>query len=68
MTADITKAADNFRAYFEKIEDASAPDGYTMGHTSAIYLIDPAGELVTVYGYDDSPEQIAADLEERMET
>lgn len=67
-TAEITEAAGNFAAYFEKIEDTSAPDGYTMGHTSAIYLIDPAGEFVTVYGYDEAAEQIAADLEERMET
>lgn len=67
-TAELSEAAGNFAAYFEKIEDASAPGGYTMGHTSAIYLIDPAGEFVTVYGYDETPEQIAAELAERMET
>lgn len=66
-TEKISETAGNFRAYFEKIDDERAPDGYTMGHTSVIYLIDPTGEFVTVYGYNDSPEQIAADLQDRME-
>jgi protein SCO1/2 len=67
-TAKIAEAAENFRAYFEKIDDDGAPGGCTMGHTSAVYLIDPAGEFVTVYGYDERPEDIAADLDERMES
>ena len=65
-TEEVAEAAANFRAYYEKIDDESAPGGYTMGHTSSIYLIDPMGRFVDVYGVDESPEEIVADLEEKV--
>lgn len=65
-TDEVAEAAGNFRAYFEKIDDATAPDGYTMGHSSSIYLINPMGRFVDVYGLDESPEEIVTDLAQKV--
>tara|TARA_R110002110_G_scaffold243644_1_gene460209 strand:+ start:193 stop:798 length:606 start_codon:yes stop_codon:yes gene_type:complete len=62
----ITAAAGSFKVYFEKQPQESAPDGYTMGHTSAVYLISPAGEFVRTYSYGTQPDEITADLQQRL--
>ena len=62
----LQETAENFAIFYEKVEEASAPDGYTMAHTSSILLFDPEGEFVRLFGYDASGEDIAADLRERI--
>ena len=36
-------AADNFRIHYAREDDAAAPDGYSMSHSPALYLIGPEG-------------------------
>lgn len=67
-TEDVAEAAANFRAYYEKVDDQAAPDGYSMSHTSSIYLIGPDGTFIKPYSYKASPEENAADLEQRVAT
>src|SRR5690606_14422773 len=38
----IDRTADSFRIFYERIEEAQAPDGYTLGHSSQRFLFDPA--------------------------
>ena len=62
----IERTAETFKIYYQKIEEASATDGYTMGHTSSFLLFDPEGEFVRIYEYDEEPGLIVADLRERI--
>jgi protein SCO1/2 len=62
----IAKTAETFPIFYERLEDASAPDGYTMSHTSQLFLFDPAGGYVTAWPYGTPAEEILADLRERI--
>lgn len=62
----IAQTADSFHIYYKKIEEAAAPDGYTMGHSSQLFLFDPSGGYVTSWQYGTPAEEILADLRERV--
>jgi protein SCO1 len=42
----IAQAAQTFKIYYEKITEAAAPGGYTMGHSSQLFLFSPSGGYV----------------------
>lgn len=63
----IERTARGFKIYSERIEEALAPDGYTMGHTSSFLLFGPQGEFVRVYGYDEEVAEIISDLRLRID-
>ena len=66
-TADqIKRTSETFRVYYEKIEEAAAPGGYTMGHSSQLFLFDPQGGYVGAWTYGTSAEEILSDLKARM--
>ena len=48
--AQTRAAADSFRIYFAREDDAAAPDGYTMSHSPALYLIGPEGGISCTRG------------------
>ena len=62
----VAQAADSFHIYCEKIEEAAAPDGYTMGHSSQLFLFDPSGGYAASWQYGTPAEEILADLTERI--
>lgn len=62
----IAATAETFPIYYERIEEASAPDGYTMGHTSHLFLFDPQGGFVASWAYGTPAEEILADLRQRI--
>ncbi len=59
-----TKAmADAYRLHFLKVvPEGSAPEDYLMSHSSITFLMGPAGELVTLFPHDTSPEKMEAVL------
>lgn len=59
-------AADNFKIYFEREDDADAPDGYTMSHSPALYLIGPDGDWLRQFSYGTPAADILADLQSRL--
>ena len=63
---EIAAAADSFRVFYERTPDAAAPDGYTMSHTSAVYLVSPDGEFVVPYTYGTPVQDIVEDLSNRI--
>ncbi len=65
-TEAVAAAAKNFRVYYERVEDASSPNGYTMEHTTSIYLIDPEGRFVKPYSYSATSEDIADSLRRKL--
>ncbi len=59
--AQISEAAGNFRVWYERSEDATAPDGYLMAHSGYIYLMRPDGGFDSVYREGDQPPEALAD-------
>ena len=62
----IAQTSETFPIFFERIEDASAPDGYTIGHTSHLFLFDPDTGFAESWPYGTPAEEILADLRERI--
>ena len=62
----IAETSETFPIFFERIEEASVPDGYTMGHTSNLFLFDPEAGFAASWAYGTPAEEILADLKERL--
>lgn len=63
----IEAAAASFKIFYERVPEESAPDGYTMGHTSQVFLFDPDGGFVRLYGYGMPAPEITTDLRARID-
>jgi protein SCO1/2 len=63
----IAATSETFPIFFERIEEAAAPDGYTMGHTSHLFLFDPEAGFATSWPYGTPADEILADLQDIME-
>lgn len=63
---DTQAAADSFKVFFAREEDEAAPDGYSMAHASALYLISPKGDWLRQYDYGTPAADILADLQSRL--
>jgi protein SCO1 len=61
---EVAKAAKAYRAYYKKVPLPGG--GYTMNHSSVIYLMGPDGKFVTHYGVEQGPDALAADLAKRL--
>jgi len=59
--AQTAEAAANFRVWYERAEDAAAPDGYFMAHSGHIYLMRPDGRFEDVFREGDQPPEALAD-------
>ena len=64
--AQTRAAADSFKIFFEREEDPSAPDGYAMSHSPALYLIGPDGDWLRQFTYGTPATEILADLQSRL--
>lgn len=62
----IEAAAASFKIFYERVPEDTAPDGYTMGHTSQVFLFDPDGGFVRLYGYGTPAPEITEDLSARI--
>lgn len=62
--AQVRAAADAFVADYSRIEQPESMTGYTMDHTSLIYLMDEDWQLKTFFTHEDTDATIAACLSE----
>ena len=56
--AQIEAVAKTFKVYYKKVEGPT-PEGYSIDHTSYIYVTDDKGDVIKVYGHDSTPDQLA---------
>ena len=63
----IEAAAASFKIFYERVPEEAAPDGYTMGHASQVFLFDPDGGFVRLYGNGTTAPEITADLRARID-
>jgi protein SCO1/2 len=59
-------AAESFKIFFEREADGAAPDGYTMSHSPALYLVGPDGDWLRQFTYGASAAEILSDLQSRL--
>ena len=59
-------AADSFYIHYERQDDTTAPDGYSMSHSPALYLVGPDGEWLRQFSYGTPAAEILADLRSRL--
>ena len=65
--AQVAEATRNFRTWYERTEDDSAPDGYFMAHAGHIYLMRPGGEFEAVYQEGGQPpEALAQEIRKKL--
>lgn len=65
--AETAAAAEAFRVYYEKMEEATAPHGYVMAHSGHIYLMTPEGRYEAVFREAEQPAQeMASEIATRM--
>ncbi|MFC5567148.1 SCO family protein [Rubellimicrobium aerolatum] len=60
-------AAESFKVFFAREDDAAAPGGYGMAHASALYLVGPEGDWLRQYDYGTPAAEILADLQARLQ-
>ena len=66
--AQVAAAARNFRTWYERSEDPSAPDGYVMAHAGHVYLMRPGGAFEGVYQESDqTPEALAGEIADKIQ-
>ncbi len=58
--ADVARV---YRVYFKKVKDEKSTAGYTVDHTSVIYLMDPKGEFVAHFTHATAVDAIVARLQ-----
>jgi len=62
----IDETSETFPIFYERIEEAAASDGYTMGHTSHLFLFDTQAGFAKSWPYGTPAQDILADLRERL--
>jgi protein SCO1 len=65
--AEATQAAtESFKVFFAREDAPNAAGGYTMSHSSALYLISPQSEWLRQYDYGTPAADILLDLKKRF--
>jgi len=57
--ASLASLESAYHVWAQRLPSKSA-EGYLVAHSSAIYLIDPNGTLVTIMNWTDTPDELAA--------
>ena len=59
--AQVADAARNYRTWYERVEEETAPDGYMMAHQGNIYLMRPDGTFEAVFQEQEQPPEELAE-------
>jgi protein SCO1/2 len=59
---EVTAAAKAYRAYWRKVKDDKSAAGYTIDHTSIVYLMGPDGRFITHFTHATSVDAMAAGI------
>jgi protein SCO1/2 len=63
---EITAVARAYRVYYKKAKDEKSAAGYTIDHSSIVYLMGPDGKFVTHFTHTTSPDAMAAGIERQL--
>lgn len=66
-TADeIKTAAKAYKVYYRKVDDKNSDAGYTVDHSSIVFLMSPEGEYVAHFAHGTSPDAMAQTIEKHL--
>lgn len=60
------EAAASFKIYYERTDDAAAPNGYSMAHSPDLYLVGPEGDWLRLFPFGTPAADILADIQSRL--
>jgi protein SCO1 len=63
---EIARVAREYRVYYARHQDPDAPGGYTMDHSSILYLMGPDGHFIEPIRADQTGAAMAADLSKAL--
>ena len=63
---DIDAVEKQYKVYAARMDDESAPDGYSMNHSSFIFLMGPNDDLISLFSSTDSPAEIVRDIKNAL--
>lgn len=66
----IRQVAGTYKAFYAKQDEGDAREGdddYLMDHSAFTYLMAPDGTYLTIFGYGTAPEDIAAEMNRRLD-
>jgi cytochrome oxidase Cu insertion factor (SCO1/SenC/PrrC family) len=63
----VAAMAKTYKVFFEKQEDAAAPDQYLMDHSSTIYLMGADGKFLKHFSYTTDAAKLADGLREALQ-
>jgi protein SCO1/2 len=61
----IKQVADAYRIFYRRVEDPNYTY-YLMDHTSFVYLLDPEGNVASLFRYGTAPEEMASIIRQHM--
>ncbi|HQU69703.1 MAG TPA: SCO family protein [Albidovulum sp.] len=64
--AETRAAAQSFKIFYGRQNDAKSPDGYTMSHSSGLFLVGPDGAWLRQFGFGTPAADILSDLQSRF--
>ena len=64
--AQVKQMAKAYRAYYKKVEDKENPDGYTMDHSSIVYVMGPDGKYLSHFSYGTRAKVISDKMKSLM--
>lgn len=64
--AETRAAAESFKIFYGRENDAKSPDGYTMSHSSGLFLVGPDGAWLRQFAYGTPAADILSDLKSRF--
>ena len=66
-TADEVKtAAKAYKVYYRKVDDKNSDAGYTVDHSSIVFLMSPEGEYVAHFAHGTSPDAMAKTIAKHL--
>ncbi|HUN43448.1 MAG TPA: SCO family protein [Acetobacteraceae bacterium] len=65
-SVEIAKVAREYRVYYAKHVTGPGPNDYSMDHSSILYLMGPNGRFIAPVRADESPAEMASELEKLM--
>lgn len=64
--AETRAAAESFKIFYEREDAPTSPDGYTMSHSSGLFLVSPDGAWLRQFSYGTPAADILSDLQSRL--
>lgn len=66
-TAEQVRAvAKAYRVYFAEVKDETSSAGYSVDHSSVVYLMDPKGEYLAHFSYGTDPKKMAETIAKHL--